>query len=148
MEVCSGLEPPGFWGADKAPEMSGVPCAGVQGLLSQAQGGWGSSWTHTRAQGPTRVRDGPPSLCTKRIWNLHRKLMESLVSRRFPWLCLLCIINVSKRVDEHFPGGVNRRGWLGNEWTAEINCKAACLNSLVRGSEGSANPFISKRFLY
>lgn len=147
----ASLLPLKFWEAGKAPEISRWDMqgrAGQQGLLSQPQRSCGSGWTRTCDQGPPGVSHVRPSVYTKHIWNLHRKLMESLVSHRFPWLYLLCIINVTKWVDEHFSVGVNRQGCLENEWTAKINCKAARLSSLVRDSEGSANPFIAKRFLY
>lgn len=94
------------------------------------------------------VNNMPHSVYMKQIWNLHRKLMESLVSHRFPWLYLLCIINVTKLVNERFSVGVNRQVCLENEWTAKINCKAARLNMLLRDSEGNANPFVSKGFFY
>lgn len=130
--------PPEFREADKPLVYLVVGL--VQGLVSQAQG---AALAHVSS-----VSDLPPSVYMQQIWNLHRELMGSLVSRRFPWLYLLWIINVTEWVDEHFSVGVNRQGGLENEWTAKINCKAARLNSLVRDSEGSANAFISKRFLY
>lgn len=118
MEVYSGLQPSSCLQSSErqinhlgSPGGAGAGCAGI------AVPGSGE-------QGPSSVRDLPPPVYMQQIWNLHRKLMGSLVSHRFPWLYLLWIINVTKWVDELFSVGVNRQGCLQNEWTAKINCKA------------------------
>lgn len=147
----ASLLPLKYWEAGKPPEISRWDMQGHAGHRDCCPTLRGAV---TPAELARVIRDPPVSamcvlLFTRNAFGIYtEKLMESLVSHRFPWLYLLCIINVTKWVDEHFSVGVNRQGCLENEWTAKINCKAARLSSLVRDSEGSANPFIAKRFLY